>query len=257
LGVEPEPETLALRDRIRNADPITVESQSGSDNLPGFLTPLIGRKVELQELQNLILDPGCRLLTILGPGGSGKTRLALDVARSNLGEFSHGVYFVPLNPVQSPESILPAIADTFDLPRAEGDNIQDQLRNYLRGKYILLLVDGFEHLLAGSHLLIEILRDAPEIKILITSRSRLNIKGEHLYLLAGMRYPTEGASETEILDSDAVQMLVEGLKRTRTMYYPNSEEIHHLHQICQKVQGMPLGLLLASCWPLLGARLSE
>lgn len=203
LGVEPEPETLALHDRIRGEDHILTQPPDRKDNLPAFLTPLIGRQQELIELRDQIGNPDCRLLTIMGTGGSGKTRLALEVARSSRNEFHHGAFFVPLNPVQSPASILPAVVEAFSLPRQEQDNHQTQLTNYLRNKNLLLVLDGFEHLLEGAGWLAEILHQAPGLKILVTSRTRLNIKGEHLYQLAGMRYPTRITGQAEILGADA------------------------------------------------------
>ncbi len=254
LGVEPESETLALRDQIRGAELISPLDHRGGDNLPAFLVPLIGRQDEQAELQTLIRNPDCRLLTILGPGGSGKTRLAQEVARSSLETFDDGIFFVSLNPVQSPVSLLPAIVEALDLPRREESDHQNQLINYLHKKELLLILDGFEHLLDGAGLLAEILHQALGLKILVTSRTRLNIKGEYLYYLSGMHFPAdEQVSPAEILSSDAVKLLLSGLRRNRRDYEPDFEEIKSLRQICQKVQGMPLGILLAASW---GATLS-
>lgn len=248
LNLVPEPETMALREKIRGEDRGSTQLKSRRDNLPAFLTPLIGRQQELAEVQDHLGKPDCRLLTILGPGGSGKTRLALEVARSSRDNFRHGVCFVPLNPVQSPASILPAIVDVLDLPWGEQDNHQAQLTNYLRDKNLLLVLDGFEHLLEGAGLLSETLHQAFGLKILVTSRTRLNIKGEHLYLLAGMGYPQEADSQAEILDADAVQLLLTGLRRSRLEYEPAPDDLKCLLQVCRHVQGMPLGILLAASW---------
>jgi len=252
LNVLPEPETVRLRDQIRGEKPSLIQDKP-RDNLPAFLTPLIGRQQELAEIRGLCRNPACRLLTILGPGGSGKTRLALEVAAISQENFQHGVFFVSLNPVQSPESILPAIAAALDLPKSEQDNHQTQLGNYLRKKDLLLVLDGFEHLVEGGGFIAEILRQSPGIKILMTSRIRLNIKGEQLFLLAGMRYPEEVTSESEIQEADAVQLLIAGLRRTRPDYEPTPEDLSHLLHISQNVLGMPLGILLAASW---GATLS-
>ncbi len=248
LKVAPELETVALRDQIRDLHNSPTKVKTKGDNLPAFLTPLVGRQQELTEIVVQCENPDCRLLTILGPGGSGKTRLALEVARSSLETFRHGVFFVSLNPVQSPVSILPAIADALDLPRGEQDEYQEQLENFLRDKNLLLVLDGFEHLLEGASLIAEILHKAPGFKVLVTSRTRSNIKGEHLYFLSGMRYPEEGASESEIRDADAVKLLVAGLRRTWPDYEPTPEDLNTLLQICRQVLGMPLGILLAASW---------
>ncbi len=248
LNVTPEPETITLRDQIRGAENPAAQDQSAGDNLPALLTPLIGRQHEMVELQALICNDGCRLLTIQGPGGSGKTRLALEIARSCRRKLSHGVYFVPLNPVQSPESILPSIAEALELSLSDQDDHQVQLVNYLRNKNLLLVLDGFEHLLDGTKMLAEILRLAHGLKVLVTSRTRLNVKGETLYFLPGMQLPEQNANQEEILDSDAVQLLVSGLQRTQNAYRPGPEDIKYLQQICKKLQGMPLGILLAASW---------
>lgn len=248
LNVIPELETLKLRDQIRGETSLPVQPSERFDNIPVQLIPLIGRQQELAELQEQIEDPSCRLLTILGPGGSGKTRLALGVAQSNRGNFTHGVTFVPLNPVQSPDSIIPAIVNALDLPRGEQDNHKAILINYLRNKVMLLVLDGFEHLLGGTGLLPEILRGAPGVKILVTSRTRLKIKSEHLFLLPGMSYPQDTTSEEEILGSDAVQLLINSLRQSRPGYHPPPDDIDFLLRICQQVEGMPLGITLAASW---------
>ncbi len=117
LGVAPEPDTIALRDRIRGGLRSTGQLKTRTNNLPAFLAPLIGRQQELTKIMDQCRNPDCRLLTILGPGGSGKTRLAMEIAKASLDRFHHGVFFVPLNPVQSPASVLPAIVESLDLPR--------------------------------------------------------------------------------------------------------------------------------------------
>jgi DNA-binding SARP family transcriptional activator/predicted ATPase len=248
LAVAPGKETVQLWERLKDAGHLPTLIERRSHNLPAFLTPLIGRQTELAEVQRRLWDPDCRLLTILGPGGSGKTRLALKVARSGREGFDHGVFFVPLNPAQSPASILPAVVEALGLPRQEGDQHQTQLANYLRNKRLLLVLDGFEHLLEGAGLLAEILHAAPGLKLLVTSRVRLNVKGEHLYLLEGLRYPQPGARQAEILGSDAVRLLVHSLRRARLAYQPTKDDLAHLLHICQQVQGMPLGILLAASW---------
>jgi len=248
LNVAPEAETVALCDRIRSEEHTPVQDKSKEDNLPAFLTPLVGRQAELAELQAYCKDPDCRLLTILGPGGSGKTRLALEVTRLQRKTFQHGVFFVPLNPVQAPESILPAIVEALGLPRGGQSDHQSLLINYLRGKNLLLLLDGFEHLLAGAGWMAETLRQAPGAKILVTSRTRLNIKSEQVYFLGGMHYPDIATSDIEIRGADAVQLLIAGLRRARPEFEPAADELRHLQRICHQVQGMPLSILLAASW---------
>jgi DNA-binding SARP family transcriptional activator/predicted ATPase len=248
LDILPEQETIALRDKIRGQDPKAGISAQRRDNLPAFLTPLVGRQRELAELQDQLSSPGCRLLTILGPGGSGKSRLALEAARLMRNSFPQGLVFVPLNPVQSVDSILGALLEALDLTPIEQEDPADQLINYLRGKQILLVLDGFEHLLAGSALVLKLLQGAGGFKLLVTSRMRLNLKGEYLYPLNGMGYPPQGASLAEVQDSDAVQLLIHTLRHADPGYQPDATDLVHLHRICQQVLGMPLGILLAASW---------
>jgi predicted ATPase len=138
--------------------------------------------------------------------------------------------------------------EALNLPRGEQDNHKTLLINYLRNKHLLLVLDGFEHLLDGAGLLPEFLRGAPMVKILVTSRVRLNIKSEHLYLLSGMSYPEGTTSEDEILGSDAVQLLLTRLRQSRPGYDPPTDDCDFLLRICQQVQGMPLGIILAASW---------
>jgi DNA-binding SARP family transcriptional activator/predicted ATPase len=248
LNIAPEPQTLALRDQIRDQDHLTTPQSQPRDNLPAFLTPLVGRGQEMAELKEVLSQPDCRLLTVLGPGGSGKTRLALELARNMREAFLDGVFFVALNPLQSPDSILPAIAEALDLPRHQSDDQQTLLVNYLQARHLLLVLDGFEHLLAGAQGVANLLQHAADLTILVTSRARLNLKGEHIYPLAGMHFPPEGASSAEIRQSDAVQLLIQALRRTQPGFQPTPDDIVQLRQVCQQVLGMPLGLLLAASW---------
>lgn len=248
LAIDPEAATLELCEQIRGNERSPARHSESRDNLPAFLTPLVGRRQELAEVQEQLWSPDCRLLTILGPGGSGKTRLALEIARSSRQRYTQGVFFVPLNQVQSPASILPAVVEALGLSGLEGHDHQTRLTNYLRDKHLLLVLDGFEHLLAGAGWLANVLRQAPELTILVTSCIRLNIKGEQLYPMSGMHYPQDTTSQDEILGADAVQLLLSGLRRAQPGYQPAPTDLGHLLQVCQQVQGMPLGILLAASW---------
>lgn len=248
LGVEPDQKTIALYERIRaKIDPSAIDTWRRS-NLPSSLTSFVGRMQELSDLRVCIADPDCRLLTVVGPGGSGKTRLALEEAVSLIQDFSHGVYWVALNPVQSPESIPPVIADVIGFPIQEKSDPLEQLRAYLRAKNMLIVLDGFEHLLDGASLVADILKEAPDMKILVTSRVRLNIMGEKLYTLYGMQYPESPDLLSSTGQYDAVKLFVSGAQRVKGDYDPDRDDLESIIQICRQVQGMPLGILLASTW---------
>src|SRR5258706_2820351 len=147
-------------------------------NLPRQATPFIGRSTEVAELAQLLVDPACQLLTLVGPGGSGKTRLAIEIAGRKLEYFPSGIYFVPLAPLSSPDHIVPSVAHAVALDFGGGDDPRQGLLDYLRHKHLLLVMDNFEHLLAGADLIADILDTAPEGKILATSRATLNLQEE-------------------------------------------------------------------------------
>ena len=161
-----------------------VNQKSG--NLPVQLTSFIGRQGELAAVRERLADPSCRLLTLVGPGGIGKTRLAIEVVMSMQREFEDGVYFVPLQSITSPGALVPAIADALGLSLSGGTSREQQLGNYMRDKRLLLLLDNFEQLLwpaqrsqqrraqslngSGAPFLGALLRSAAGIRLLVTSR---------------------------------------------------------------------------------------
>jgi DNA-binding SARP family transcriptional activator len=170
LGVEPEAETTALYQQILAGEVVVPAEAVGPPphNLPPQPTPFVGREAVLAEIAERLEDPACRLLTLVGPGGSGKTRLALEAAAAQLERYTHGVFFVSLAPLNAVESIVPTVAEALDFTFYEGGAPEQQLLDYLRGKKMLLLMDNYEHLLEGAGLVSQILRMAPEVKVLAT-----------------------------------------------------------------------------------------
>ena len=181
LGVEPAQETQALYEQIR-----AQAFEPPASNLPASTTPFVGRARELTEIAGLLADADCRLLTLTGLGGVGKTRLAREVAAQQVAAFGHGVHYIALSAVSAPERIAAALAQSFNLPLLGASDPKSVLLAYLRQKQMLLVLDGFEHLLEGATLLTDILQAAPRIKMLVTSRERLNLRGEWVYPLAGL-----------------------------------------------------------------------
>src|SRR5262249_49288208 len=142
-------------------------------NLPAHATEFVGRGAELAELAKLLASE--RLVTILGPGGMGKTRLAQEIAAAQIGSFADGVYFVSLAPVSNPDNIIVAIAEAVRFSFYGGVKPKQQLLDFLRARQMLLLLDNVEHLLAGVGLVTQVLHAAPGVKVLATSRERLNV----------------------------------------------------------------------------------
>ncbi|HSR31205.1 MAG TPA: protein kinase [Anaerolineae bacterium] len=255
------PTTLRLTPEASRFSTPTPDATRPRHNLPAQPTPFVGREAELTELARLLGDPDVRLLTILGAGGMGKTRLALEAGAAQLGSFEHGVYFVSLAPLESVEAIVPTTAEALGFSFYEGGEPRQQLLAYLREKSKLLIMDNFEHLLVGREpghrdgvgLVTDILQTATEVKILITSRARLNVQGETLFHLAGMDYPeplpaAEAETPEGALDYSAVKLFLQSARRVRPGFELADDDLRYVTRICRLVQGMPLGILLAAAW---------
>ena len=232
-------------------------------NLPQMPTPFIGREEELRALALLLADPEIRLISIVGPGGMGKTRLALALAEAQLTGttlFPHGVFFVHLAHIQSVDQLIPAITHALKLPldsgrqgnRTEhlpGENLafKDQLFDYLRHKQLLLILDNFEHVLEGADLVAEILQATTQVQILVTSRERLQLLGEQIYPIQGFDF-LDWPTLVEAVQSPAMRLFVQAAHRVRPNFAITAEDLPDLARICQAVGGMPLGLELAASW---------
>ena len=257
--------------------PPQTKHLTGPHNLPRQLTPFVGRKAELAKIATLLADPACCLLTLVGPGGIGKTRLAIEVAAGKLNDFPHGVFFVNLQPIHSAELLISAIADALNFSLSGQEEPQVQLFNYLSNKQMLLVLDNFEHLLifsppfpeerpfpkerslsekkpspqeetkSGSGLLIDLLWAASNVKLLMTSREALNLQEEWLYPVGGLPFPNEGEGKGKAVVYDAVQLFINCTRRTRPDFSLADEE-DGVVRICQLVEGMPLALELAASW---------
>jgi len=254
MGMPPQDETVTLYEHIRDDADLHALAPGPPHNLPAPLTPFVGRKAELIQIAERLRDPACRLLTLFGPGGVGKTRLALEAARDLRESFAHGVFFVPLVPLQSVDAIVPAIGGALDFPfykerTSKVDRSKQQLLDYLRHKQMLLILDNLEHLLDAAGVITEILQTASEVKVLVTSRIRLNVKGEHLFTVGGLAYPCAGdAGGKGTLDYDAIRLFLDGARRVQPDLNPTEHHLVEIARICRQVQGVPLALLLASAW---------
>lgn len=241
LGVEPMPETTRLYERIRAARELPVRH-----NLPPQPTPFIGREKELKDLSELLADQHTCLITITGPGGTGKTRLALQAGLGEVHAFLNGVFFVPLESLSSPESLPTGIGSALGLSFKGMAPLQNQLIDYLRDREILLVLDNFEHILDGADLVTEILTEAPWVKILATSRQRLSLQEERIFRLAGLEYPESSLEAWRTYE--AVRLFIEAGQRILYNFSPGEDEKSAVLQICRMLEGMPLGIELAAAW---------
>ena len=216
-------------------------------NLPLPLTPLIGREHELRALIQQLQETACRLLTLTGSGGVGKTRLALEVAHKLRGTFDHGAGFVPLVGTGASEFIIPAIANALSFSFSGTIELKVQLFNFLKDKHILLVLDNLEHLLHGIELLEELLEFAPGVKFLTTSREPLNLRAEWVFEVQGLPVP----SNIEMINPEsnsAMALFIQRAKQVNVSFLPAPVDLHAIARICQLVEGLPLGLELAAAW---------
>ncbi|MGD2158620.1 MAG: protein kinase [Anaerolineales bacterium] len=233
--------------------------QRPKHNLPLQTTAFVGRERELTELARLLSIPDNRFLSIVAPGGMGKTRLALELASRTIemdGQeaqaewmtYPDGVYFVELAPLANPEAIVSAIAQATGYPlRSEGHDPKQQVLNFLANKEMLLVMDNYEHLLEGAPLVNEILGAAPEVVVLITSRQRLSQPGECLFYLSGMDFPDWDTLE-DALEYASVKLFINSGRRARPGYELTPDHLDEVARICRLVEGMPLGIVLAASW---------
>ena len=231
--------TLGLLDVARET---TVKPHS---NLPAEPTLFVGRRAELEEIKRHLKNT--RLLTLSGPGGIGKTRLALKAAKEAAGEFVDGCFFVSLAPIRSVENIIQTIAEGLKFPIATHENPRRQLLRYLQKRQLLLVIDNFEHLLGGVNIISEILQAAPGVKILSTSREKLNLHSETNLNIGGMNIPLQADAE-DLLSNDAIVLFMQSANRIRPGFDPSPDELEQITNICQIVGGLPLAIELSAAW---------
>jgi predicted ATPase/tetratricopeptide (TPR) repeat protein/transcriptional regulator with XRE-family HTH domain len=220
-------------------------------SLPASLTPLIGRETELTELRAMLAAPAHRLITLVGPGGIGKTRLALAAAEQ-AETFSDGAAFVPLAAVSAPALVAPVILEALEVAQQSQRDPWQQLRVYLRPRELLLVLDNLEQLLAPeqgdgeglAELLVDLLQHAPRVTVLVTSRERLQLPGEWLFDLDGLRYPS-GEPGEDIAAFGAVQLFVQRAKQVQRQFTLDGQAAA-VACICRLVEGMPLAIELAA-----------
>ncbi len=216
-------------------------------NLPRTLTPFIGREAELSALAQLLRDPQCSLLTIAGAGGIGKTRLAIEAVHHSRELFPDGICFVSLATINSPALIVPAIAEAagfkFQLPAEP----QAQLIHYLHTKKALLVLDNAEHLLEGAALFTEILKACTHVKMLVTSRERLNLLSEWVFEVQGLPVPPDELVKQ--FDSySSISLFLQSAKRVLPGFKLREQDRQWVLKICQIMEGLPLGIELSAAW---------
>lgn len=243
FAAEPAEETAALAAQIKAA------LRGPRHNLAPPINEFVGRADELHTLRRLLASPAARLLTLTGPGGVGKTRLALQAAQERIDYHLGGVWFVSLVPLEDAAGVAPAIAAALHIPLTGAENPVNQLANYLRDRDALLILDDFEHVLAPASLdlLTRLLGGAPQLRIVVTSRARLQLRAEHVLEIGGLPYPSRSDAPSAEQFA-AVQLFVERAQQQDAGFAVTESNRAALVRICQIVDGMPLALELAATW---------
>jgi predicted ATPase/DNA-binding NarL/FixJ family response regulator len=242
LGIHSEDEINQRAQQLFEGSVVPVQEH----NLPAQATPFIGRVEELEELARLFADPDIRLVTIFGPGGMGKTRLSLEAAEQQIGNFANGVYFAALASLRSPDMLMNAIAECVGFPgQASSRRV---VLDYFHDRRMLLVLDNMEHLLDGVDQIAEILQVASGIKILVTSRVRLNLTGETIFNIGGLLLPPDDETPENALTYSAIQLFERTASRIQTTFALTSDHLPAVIRICRQAGGMPLGIELAAAW---------
>ena len=214
--------------------------------LPAQTTPFIGREAESEQMIHLLHDPGCRLITILGPGGSGKTRLSIQVAQQASDAFPDGVVFVQLAPLTAATLVPEAVASAIGLDRRERNTVATQVIQHLQHRQLLLVLDNFEHLIEATPWLTTLLQES-SVKVLVSSRERLNVAGEWIFEIHGLPQPPEHEAG-DLIGYSAAALLIASLRRTQPSYVVDGDDRNAIIRICRRLEGMPLALELAAPW---------
>jgi predicted ATPase/DNA-binding SARP family transcriptional activator len=260
LKLRPTADLEQLAERIRTGEgkvsqptvfssvPGEAERSKQLSALPTVATSFVGRDLELAEVAEMLANPDCRLLTLTGPGGVGKTRLALKTAEQLKGNYQ-GVYFVPLDSLNASALIPSTIASALHLNLQGHDDPLERVTGFIKDKGLLLVLDNYEHLLDGAAVALALLRSCPNLNVLVTSRERLNLEEEWLLPLEGLAYPKdEGLTLDEGQYFDAFKLFAQRAKRVRPDFALTQETLPAVLTMCRLLEGSPLGLELAASW---------
>ena len=258
IGVEPAQKTRALRDQISAAEteqPDTANALPLLRHFPRQFDQFVARETEITAVTRRILNPDCALLTLLGPGGIGKTRLSIQAARHLAARhaaifrasFPDGCYFVPLADAANRDQLITAVGESLAITFLPAEPPEPQLLRCLAGQKALLLLDNFEQLTGEAGFIADLINHAPQLKLIVTSREPLNLQAEWRLPVSGLAYTSKTTANSHN-HSDAAQLFLQTARRTHPAFQPDKAEWRHIDRICQLTQGMPLAIQLAAAW---------
>lgn len=252
LGIEPTAETQTLAEAIRSGQ-MDREAESlkiarPRHNLPVQLTPFVGRESELKQIDKKFENHDCRLLTLAGPGGIGKTRLAVQAAAGLLEQYLHGVWFVDLSAITRPEQVLATVAHTLGVPEVASEPRLKTLKRALRQKQLFLLLDNFEHVIEAAPELSELLAAAPGLTLMVTSRAVLHLEGEHVFLVPPLGLPEKKQPfpADALSHYEAVRLFLDRIRMTNPAFALTEENAQAVAEVCIRLEGLPLAIELAA-----------
>jgi predicted ATPase/transcriptional regulator with XRE-family HTH domain len=232
------------------ADSALPKFESPLSTLPLSLTPLLGRDKEVETITKLLSRFDVRLVTLVGPPGVGKTRLAIHVANEVAGMFAHGAVFVDLAPLNDPQEMFAALANTLGIQETSGASLMTQLISNLRQKNVLLVIDNFEHMLSAAPQFLQLLGNSPQVKALITSREALRISGEREFSVLPLPLPQKeenaSLSSSQLMDYAAIQLFAQRAQAVDIDFQLTLENLNSIAEICRRLDGLPLAIELAA-----------
>lgn len=224
-----------------------IQAKYTRDNLPAQITSFIGREAEIEDVISLVKNPQARLITLTGPGGIGKTRLSIQVASKLRENFRDGAFFVPLAEANESVMVVSKVAEVLGIREGGSQSLLGSVKSYLRDKQLLLLLDNFEQVVEAAPLVFELLESAPQIKVCVTSRALLNIRGEHEFQVPTLQLPDPSGDQTseQLARCESVRMFIDRAKAINPRFKLDDRHTRVVAEICSRLDGLPLAIELA------------